>query len=132
MTKINTSNPNAKHAVIINTATHAYSRIRHRVGLKSKEDVKKFLKKVVKYGLPFSKIPKNVPEFHSFLGYLRRIKNKKDNQKYLNTRIFIYKEYIFILYLDGYITTVLNTDKEFKGMYDKIIKYINSKKEDEI
>jgi len=107
----------------IKTFSHSYTRIKQRAKLKTKEDVKNFLKGVSRNGIPFSKIPKT-KEFSSFFFYIKNIK-EKCNKRHLFNNLYLYKDFIILVSLEGNILTVLNVDKRFEGMYDKIKSYLS-------
>lgn len=108
----------------IRPSKHSSKRIKQRAGGKTKKKRSKFVHGVYSKGLTIKDIPK-CTEFLPFIQYMRKevAITKKKNPL---CDVYLYKDYLAIVTITGTIITVLNIDKEYNGIYDKIYGYLNN------
>lgn len=105
----------------VSLSLHASIRMKQRAGLNSKKKRNEFLRRAAKGSLTVSDIPRQ-EEFVPLLLYLRNVsKNVQKKNKFC--KIYFYKDYIFVISIEGVVITFLKVDEQYYGMYDKIKGY---------
>ena len=107
----------------ISLSLHSITRLKKRINLKSKEKRNRFIRGAARNGLLLSNIPK-IDKFKPFLSYMSKM-YKKNSKRNPFCKLYVYKEYILVVSIEGVIVTVLNIPEEYNGVYDKIVSYNN-------
>lgn len=117
---------------------HSVRRMRQRANLKNKKGQNKFRRNVMKNGICLKDIPRH-PNFKSIYSYMKYM-CKKAHSKSPFCMVYLYKDFIVPVSIDGVMITCFKVDERFNTIYDEIVEYrkinreykeINSKYEQE-
>ena len=102
---------------------HSIRRMRQRANLRNKKGRNRFAKDIIRYGLCLYDIPRH-PRFTSFFYYMKHMCKKANNKSPL-CKVYLYKNYIVPISIDGVIITCFEVKEDFKQMFDEIVEYKN-------
>lgn len=106
----------------VSSSIHSNSRLKKRAKLKTKFKRNSFLTSATRNAMTIQDIPRNVEEFKPILFHMNHV-NKKMKQKNPFTNLYLFKDYLFIVSIDGKIITLYDLPDHCKGLYQKIKDY---------
>lgn len=106
---------------------HSIRRMKQRADLKNKKRRNKFVRNVTRNGICLKDIPRH-PKFKSIFHYMKHM-CKKAHDKSPFCKVYLYKDFIVPISVDGVIITCFKINKDYTNSFYEITEYKNRLKE---